>query len=108
MFFLVRATYESTARGHLAKHPEDREQVFARLIQKAGGELRSFFYAFGDEDVVAIVEAPDNQTAFAIELAASAPGHLRQYRTSPLMTSSEAMAAMKRAGSLSYKAPLAA
>jgi uncharacterized protein with GYD domain len=108
MFYLVHATYEPAAKAALAKHPEDREQVFARLIEKAGGKLHSFFFAFGEEDTISIIEAPDNATAVAIELAAVSAGHLRKYWTTPLLTSSEALGAMKKAGSLSYKPPLAA
>ena len=109
MFYLIQTSYEASASAALVKHPDDRERVFRELVQKAGGKLHAFYFALGDDDVVAIFEAPDNTTALAFGMAVTSGGFLRRYRTTALMTSQEAVAAMKRAGTFGqYKTPMAA
>jgi uncharacterized protein with GYD domain len=103
--FLVQAKYEAAARAALVKSPEDREEKFRGLVEKAGGKLLSFFFALGDADVIATYEAPDQATALAISMAVSSARHLESYRTTPIMSMKEALAAMKKAATLSYEAP---
>jgi uncharacterized protein with GYD domain len=104
-FFMVQATYEASAAAAFARSPEDREKSFRMLIERAGGKLHSFYFALGEEDVVAILEAPDSTTAVAIAMAVTGAGHTKTYRTTALLTSTEALAAMAKAGTLSYKPP---
>jgi uncharacterized protein with GYD domain len=52
------------------------------------GKVESFYFTFGSDDLVMIVEAPDNIAAAAIALTASASGMAR-VRTTPLMTVAE-------------------
>ncbi len=46
------------------------------------------YYAFGDDDVVIIADLPDNVTASAVSLTASATGLVRT-RTTALLTVEE-------------------
>jgi uncharacterized protein with GYD domain len=61
--------------------------------------------AFGDYDVVLLIEAPDNVRAAAISLAVSAGGAVSDYKTTPLMTWDEGVEAMRIAGESSYTPP---
>jgi len=63
------------------------------------------YYAFGEYDVVLIMEIPDNVTATAFSLAVAASGSLKSFKTTPLMTAEEAMDAMKKAGEAGYHPP---
>jgi uncharacterized protein with GYD domain len=63
------------------------------------------YFAFGEYDVVTIVELPDNKAAAALALGVGASGALSKYRTTVLMTQDEAMEAMRRAGDISYIPP---
>jgi uncharacterized protein with GYD domain len=103
--YLVQASYTADAWAKMCHKPEDREKAYAALIEKAGGKLKAFYFAFGEHDVVAILEAPDATAASALSLAAVSAGHLRSLTTTPLMTNQEAMEAMKKAGGWKYKAP---
>jgi len=85
--------------------PEDREQTYRGLIERAGGKLTAFYFAFGEKDVVAILEAPDATTAAALSMAVAAPGHVKSLTTTPLLTTQEGMEAMKKAAGLKYQAP---
>jgi uncharacterized protein with GYD domain len=54
------------------------------------------YYAFGEHDIVAVVEAPDNMSAAAISVAFNAGGSLKSVRTTPLMTMEEGMDALRK------------
>lgn len=104
-YFLIEGSYTSEAWAALTRKPEDREKTFKNFIERAGGKLKAFYFAFGDSDVVGIIETPDAGTAAAIAVSVTSIGHLRHYKTTPLMTNQEAMEVMKKAGGLKYQAP---
>ena len=83
-------------------------QVAAALkktCESLGGKLHSFFFSFGDYDATVIVELPDNKAAAALALAVGGSGALSKYTTTVLMTTAEAVEAMKAAKKVSYMAP---
>jgi uncharacterized protein with GYD domain len=61
--------------------------------------------SFGEDDVVAICELPDNVSAAAFSLAVSAGGALKTSKTTPLMTFEEGIEAMKKAPKAGYRPP---
>ena len=65
----------------------------------------SFYLAFGDYDVVAVCEFPDNASAAAFSLAAASGGSVKAFKTTPLLTPNEGIDAMKKAGGSGYKPP---
>jgi uncharacterized protein with GYD domain len=89
----------------MTKEPDDRETEVRALIEGLGGKLNAFYFAFGDVDVYAIAEMPDNVTASAMAIAVSATGSLRSFSTTPLVTPADAMEAMRKAGKISYDLP---
>ena len=103
--YMTQVSYTAEAAGALARNPEDRGEGFGRLAESMGGRLLSFYYSFGEYDVLVIYEAPDESTAAAIVLAATAPGHLSKVKTTVLLSSEEGMEAMRKAGGATYRAP---
>jgi uncharacterized protein with GYD domain len=104
-YYLIQAAFTPEAWAKLVKNPQDRRQVIAPMVEKLGGRLESYWMAFGDYDSVVIVQAPDNITAAAFSLAASAGGALKAIKTTPLMTTEEAMEAMRKAANAGYRPP---
>lgn len=104
-YYLIQATFTPEAWAKLVKNPQDRRQAIAPMVEKLGGRLESYWMAFGDYDSVVIVQAPDNVTAAAFSLAASAGGALKAIKTTPLMTTEEAMEAMRKAANAGYRPP---
>ncbi|HEY3169415.1 MAG TPA: GYD domain-containing protein [Thermoanaerobaculia bacterium] len=104
-YFLAQAAYTPQAWSTMAKNPVDREQVFRGLIEKAGGKLHSFYFSVGEYDAIGILEAPDLATAAAISIAVSSAGHVKSYKTTPLLTAREGMSAMEKAGGFGFRAP---
>ena len=60
---------------------------------------------FGEYDTIAICEFPDDVSAAAFSLAASAGGACKTFRTTPLLTVADGVEAMKKAGGASYEPP---
>ena len=73
-----------------------------KMVEGAGGTLESFYYAYGNHDVVAISDMPDTASAIALSLAVNASGAVR-LSTTPLITPEEIDAASKQ--SMTYRAP---
>jgi uncharacterized protein with GYD domain len=103
--YMSQVAYTSEAVAALTRNPEDRVDVFERLVEGMGGRLLSFYYSFGEYDVLVIYEAPDQSTAAAIVMAAISPGHLGRVKTTVLLSAEEGMQAIRKAGEATYRAP---
>ena len=55
----------------------DREQAFRDLIERLGGSLKDAYWTIGPYDIVAILEAPDDETMTAVALQAGSLGNIR-------------------------------
>ena len=103
--YMTQASYTSEAAAVLTRNPEDRGEAFSRLAESMGGRLVSFYNSLGEYDLLVIYEAPDEGTAAAMVLAATAPGHLSKVKTTVLLSAEEGMEAMRKAGEARYRAP---
>jgi uncharacterized protein with GYD domain len=61
--------------------------------------------SFGEYDIVLVVNMPDSVSAVAVFLAFSAGGAVKVVKTTPLVTSEEAVEAMKKASEAGYRPP---
>ncbi|MBI3853052.1 MAG: GYD domain-containing protein [Verrucomicrobia bacterium] len=104
-YYLVQATYTSEAWKNLVKHPQDRTKAIRPVIEKLGGSLESMWFAFGDYDLVLIMQMPDNVSAAAFSLAATAGGALKALKTTALLAITEGLDAMKKAAKAGYRPP---
>src|SRR5260370_41211245 len=101
--YMTQFAYTSEAWAALVKNPQNREEVLRALIEKLGGRLVTFYYAFGEYDGVFVSEVPDETTVTAAILAAISPGHVKAVKTTVLLTTAQAMEAMRKAGTTSYQ-----
>jgi uncharacterized protein with GYD domain len=103
--YLLQVGYTPEAWASMIAHPHDRLDAVRPVIEKLGGKMLHGWFAFGDYDIVSIVEMPSNVEAAAFSLAAAAGGAVRTIKTTPLMTTAEGIEAMKKAAKSGYKAP---
>jgi uncharacterized protein with GYD domain len=103
--YLIQVAYTPEAWTNLVAQPHDRIDAVRPVVEKLGGKITHGWFAFGDYDIVAIVEMPSNVEAAAFSLAASAGGAIRAFKTTPLMSTAEGIEAMKKAAKSGYKAP---
>lgn len=104
-FYMIQGSYTPQAVASMIKSPQDRAAAVRPMIERAGGKLHGLWFAFGEFDIVAIAEMPDNVSATAISMAIGASGAMSSYRSTPLMTAAEAVEAMKKAAAAGYQAP---
>lgn len=102
-YYLVQGAYTPETWAAQMKNPQDRTAQLRPMIERLGGKLESFFYAFGESDFVLIAQAPDNATAAATAIAAFGSGSLRFIRTTPLMTVEEGLEAMRKSGAMGFR-----
>ena len=103
--YLIQASYTSDAAAAFVSKPQDRAAGIRAVIRKLGGKLESIDFCFGDYDVLGVCSFPDDTSAAALSLAVNAPGHLKSYKTTRLMSAKEFLEAQKKAHSVDYKAP---
>ncbi len=103
--YMLQFSYTPEAWAALIKNPVDRREAARAVIEKVGGQLVDFYYAFGEYDGVIIFESPNNVAQASGTLAAIAAGFLKSAKTTVLLTVEEAMEAMQNAGELSIQAP---
>jgi uncharacterized protein with GYD domain len=70
-----------------------RRVAVEKMLEKLGGRLEGFYFAFGENDAYVITEGPDNATAAAISLAITT-GAIRT-KTIVLLTPEELDQAVK-------------
>ena len=104
-YYLVQASYTGEAWGAQIKNPQNRIEQLRPVVEGLGGSLDAGYYSFGEYDIIAIIQFPDNASAAAFSLAASAGGAVKALKTTPLMTTEEAMSAMRKAGGAGYRSP---
>ena len=81
--------------GVLAEGGTARRTVVKRAIESLGGAVESFYFVFGDDDVIVICELPDNETAAAFAMETSASGRVA-VSTSVLVTPEEVDSAREK------------
>jgi uncharacterized protein with GYD domain len=100
--YLVQISYAADTWAALVRNPQDRAEAVRGAIENLGGKIEQIWLAFGDEDVVGILDMPDNIAAAAISIAFSAGGACKSVKTTPLLSFPEGIEAMKKAAQCGY------
>jgi uncharacterized protein with GYD domain len=99
--YLVRVSFKSEGIRQVltkAKATGLRGAV-GKLVEAAGGKMEAWYFAFGDDDVVALLDLPDNVSAASLSVAANAAGFIN-LRVTPLLTADEMDKAIERSAAL--------
>jgi uncharacterized protein with GYD domain len=102
--FLLQVTYTPEAWAALVKNPANRKKALEGPLAKLGGKMDHAWFAFGEYDVMAVLELPGNVSAAALSFAVSAGGACKAVKTTPLMSLEEGIEAMRLAQTCGYKA----
>jgi uncharacterized protein with GYD domain len=101
--FMVKASYSAEGtKGLIKEGGSGRRAAVQKLIESMGGKVEAFYFAYGQDDAIVIVDLPDAAAGLAVSLAANASGALR-LSTVPLITVEEMDAASKK--SVAYRPP---
>jgi uncharacterized protein with GYD domain len=100
--------YKPEVWAELINNPENRTETVSRILDSAGCKLKGLWYAFGQSDGFALIEAPDHVTSAGLAIAIGASGAFSRYETTVLMTQDELLKALNKAQDVEYVAPGAA
>ena len=103
--YLVQVAYTPEAWANLVKNPQDRIAVVGKAVKKLGGKVQNGWMAFGEYDTVVVLDMPDNVSAAAFAIALAAGGACKSVKTTPLFSSADGLAAMKKAATAGYQPP---
>ncbi len=94
--FLIQLTYTAEgAKGLLKGGGSARRKVVTDVLAQFNGTLEAFYFAFGADDAVIILDVPDHETMAAISLTVSATGTIRT-RATVLLTPEQIDEAAKK------------
>src|ERR1700746_3240746 len=81
--YLMQASYTAEGLKGLQKDKASgRRTAIGSAVETLGGKLEATYFCFGNDDVIVIVDLPDNTAASSLSLAISASGLVRT-RTTP-------------------------
>ena len=103
--YLFQVSYTAEAWATQIRNPQNRVDVVRPVIESLGGSIETAYLAFGDHDAVVICQFPDNVSAGAFSVAATAGGAVKSIRTTPLMTVEEGIEMARKAAGSSYRPP---
>ena len=105
--YLFQLAYTGDAWTAQVKNPQNALNRATTVIESLSGKIESLYYAFGEYDLIGIMDMPSNVNAAAVSLAVSAGGAVKSIRITPLMEMDEGVAAMKAAATATYSPPSA-
>ncbi len=101
--YLLQVSYTHQGlKGVATKGGSAREKAAKDAAQSVGGTVDSFYFAFGDCDVIVIADFPDNVSAAALALAVGSSGGA-SVRTTVLVSPKDIDKAAKK--QVSYQPP---
>jgi uncharacterized protein with GYD domain len=93
--YLVEATYTAEgAKGLMKAGGSARRAAVQKMVEGLGGRVEAFYFTLGENDVLAILDLPENLTAAALSLAVMSSGAVRT-NTKVLLTPEEIDRAVK-------------
>ncbi len=72
--FLFQLAYTPEAWAAQLRNPRNRVEVVSPDLARLGGRVECAYFAFGDYDLVGVLELPDNVSASAFAMAVMAGG----------------------------------
>jgi uncharacterized protein with GYD domain len=101
--YLLQASYTTEGiQGLVGDSASGRRADVQTAVKALGGRVEAFYYAFGADDVIIILDLPNNVTAAAVGLNTAGTGAVR-IRTTPLLTVEEVDKALEI--KMQYRAP---
>ena len=103
--FMTQFSYTPSAWSQMTKNPQDRAAALKELAGKFNSKVIGFYYSNGEYDGIAILDAPDDEAANALLFSVISAGHVKALKTVHLYTMDQVMASLRKAGTVTYKAP---
>ena len=101
--YLFEANYVGEGiKGLMREGGTGRRDAVVEALKSVGGQVESFYFAFGETDVLGVFEVPEQADALALSLMINSTGAVN-LRLKPLITPEDLDEAAKRTPS--YRPP---
>ena len=81
--YLIQFSYTTEGvKGLLKEGGSSRRAAAQQLVESLGGRLEAYYFALGEADGFAIIDAPDNASIAALSVAVAASGAVHAKTTS--------------------------
>jgi uncharacterized protein with GYD domain len=88
--YLLKVSYSTEGlQGVMKAGGSARVKAVEQMLAGVGGSLESFYFAFGEDDVIVIADVPDQRSAIAMAAAIGSSGAISSYETVVLLEPSE-------------------
>ncbi len=101
--YMYQAAYTAESVAAQIKEPQDRVKVVTPALEALGAKILMGGYPFGEYDVLAIYEAPDDTTAASVALAVAAGGAVKSAKTTRLLSGQEWIESLRKAQGSQYQ-----
>jgi uncharacterized protein with GYD domain len=95
--YLIQLAYTSDSWATQVRKQGNILERIQPLLEGCHATLNGVFYAFGEYDLVGLIEFPGEEEAAAFSLAVSAGGSVKSMKTTPLLTIEQGLSAMHMA-----------
>jgi uncharacterized protein with GYD domain len=100
--YMYQAAYTPESIAAQIREPQDRIEAVRPFFAAMGANILVGGYPFGDYDVIAIYDAPDDVTAAALAQAIAAGGAVRAAKTTRLLSGGEWIESLRKAQNSTY------
>ena len=106
--YMIEVGYTSESWNSQIQSQANVVDRISPALKACGAKLECIYYAFGDVDLVGIIDFKTPEDAAAFALAVGSGGALRLFRTTPLLSIEQGMHSMKKASKVreAYSPPL--
>ena len=101
--YLCQISYTAEGWAALLRKPTNRIEAVRPAIEKLGGKVEGAWFAFGESDLILVLDMPDNISAASFAIAVAGGGAVKSYKTTPLMSIDDGIEALKRGAKSGYK-----
>jgi len=105
--YISEVSFSPQAVDAIIKNPLNRAEAVTPLFEAAGGKLIEYYFGVGQDSVFVIYELPDEIALQALTMAVFAGGAITSFKSTQIITSAEAVEAMKKAADIAYQPPSA-
>lgn len=103
--YLLTGSYTGDgAKALLSEGGTSRKAQATALVKSLGGTVECFYFAFGSDDIVCVIDMPDSASATAASLTVSSSGKV-SVRLTPLITAEEVDSASQKSKGATYRPP---
>lgn len=96
--YMFQASYTPASLKAMIDSPQDRGAAASAMAESVGAKMLDIYFCMGSDDVVAIVDAPDDVTVAAMSMAIGSSGAFSAGRITKLISMADGVQAMQKAG----------